>query len=70
VESLGQLENITIRQTIGLASIESSQFGSSPDDSFFGLGFDTIESLSGVKTFMDNTATAGVLGLLALGAPL
>ncbi|KAG0348268.1 hypothetical protein BG005_011652 [Podila minutissima] len=55
------LKNNTVRQTIGLASKESSQFGSSPEDGFFGLGLDTIESLSGAKTFMDNTATAGVL---------
>jgi len=52
---------ISVRQTIGLATKESSQFGSSPEDGLFGLGFDTIESVSGVKTFMDNAIAGGVL---------
>ncbi|KAF8976241.1 hypothetical protein BGZ46_008421 [Entomortierella lignicola] len=52
---------ISVRQTIGLATSESSQFGSSPEDGLFGLGFDTIESVSGVKTFMDNAIAAGAL---------
>ncbi|KAG0343881.1 hypothetical protein BGZ54_006041, partial [Gamsiella multidivaricata] len=52
---------ISVRQTIGLATKESSQFASSPEDGLFGLGFDTIESVSGVKTFMDNAIAAGVL---------
>ncbi|KAF9170916.1 hypothetical protein BGX21_008267 [Mortierella sp. AD011] len=52
---------ISVRQTIGLATKESSQFGSSPEDGLFGLGFDNIESVSGVKTFMDNAISAGLL---------
>ncbi|KAF9141912.1 1,3-beta-glucanosyltransferase [Linnemannia schmuckeri] len=52
---------IKVRQTIGLATAESSQFGSSPADGLFGLGFDTIESVSGVKTFLDNAMAAGAL---------
>ncbi|GJJ75644.1 hypothetical protein EMPS_08002 [Entomortierella parvispora] len=52
---------ISVRQTIGLATTESSQFGSSPEDGLFGLGFDTIESVSGVKTFLDNAIAAGAL---------
>jgi hypothetical protein len=44
-----------------LATQESSQFGSSPEDGLFGLGFDTIESVSGVKTFLDNAIAAGAL---------
>ncbi|KAG0373784.1 hypothetical protein BGX24_011242 [Mortierella sp. AD032] len=52
---------ISVRQTIGLATKESSQFGSSPEDGLFGLGFNTIESVSGVKTFLDNAIAAGVL---------
>ncbi|KAF8976242.1 1,3-beta-glucanosyltransferase [Entomortierella lignicola] len=52
---------ISVKQTIGLASTESGSFGSSPSDGLFGLGFDTIESVSGVKTFMDNAVAAGVL---------
>ncbi|KAF9537797.1 hypothetical protein EC957_007662 [Mortierella hygrophila] len=52
---------IQVRQTIGLATAESSQFGSSTEDGLFGLGFNTIESVSGVKTFLDNAIAAGVL---------
>ncbi|KAK5829326.1 rhizopuspepsin 2 precursor [Linnemannia elongata] len=52
---------VQVRQTIGLATAESSQFGSSPEDGLFGLGFNTIESVSGVKTFMDNAIAAGAL---------
>ncbi|KAF9297058.1 extracellular aspartic proteinase [Linnemannia elongata] len=52
---------ISVRQTIGLATRESSQFGSSPEDGLFGLGFNTIESVSGVKTFLDNAIAAGAL---------
>ncbi|KAF9434138.1 1,3-beta-glucanosyltransferase [Entomortierella beljakovae] len=52
---------VSVKQTIGLATQESSQFGSGPSDGLFGLGFDTIESVSGVKTFMDNAIAAGVL---------
>ncbi|KAF8921689.1 hypothetical protein BGZ58_004012 [Dissophora ornata] len=52
---------ISVPQTIGLATDESDQFGSSPEDGLFGLGFNTIESVSGVKTFMDNAIAAGVL---------
>ncbi|KFH63283.1 hypothetical protein MVEG_10693 [Podila verticillata NRRL 6337] len=52
---------VSVRQTIGLATKESSQFGSSPEDGLFGLGFNTIESVSGVKTFLDNAIAAGVL---------
>ncbi|KAG0080935.1 hypothetical protein BGZ93_009641 [Podila epicladia] len=53
--------NIAVRQTIGLATSESAQFGSSPEDGLFGLGFNTIESVRGVKTFMDNAIAAGLL---------
>ncbi|KAF9923357.1 hypothetical protein FBU30_006573 [Linnemannia zychae] len=52
---------VSVRQTIGLATSESTQFGSSPSDGLFGLGFDTIESVSGVKTFLDNAIAAGAL---------
>ncbi|KAG0053787.1 hypothetical protein BGZ83_000422 [Gryganskiella cystojenkinii] len=58
---------ISVRQTIGLATTESSQFGSSPEDGLFGLGFDTIESVSGVKTFMDNAIAARVLTQPVIG---
>ncbi|KAF9206634.1 hypothetical protein BGZ49_002090 [Haplosporangium sp. Z 27] len=52
---------ISVRQTIGLSTDETSQFISSPEDGLFGLGFNTIESVKGVKTFMDNAIAAGVL---------
>lgn len=52
---------LQVRQTIGLATEESSQFGRSPEDGLFGLGFNTIESVRGVKTFMDNVIAAGLL---------
>ncbi|GJJ75646.1 hypothetical protein EMPS_08004 [Entomortierella parvispora] len=52
---------VSVRQTIGLATTESSQFAASPEDGLFGLAFDTIESVSGVKTFMTNAIAAGVL---------
>ncbi|KAG0345936.1 Type I transmembrane sorting receptor [Podila humilis] len=51
----------SVRQTIGLANKESSQFGSALEDGLFGLGFNTIESVSGVKTFLDNAIIAGIL---------
>ncbi|KAF9134742.1 Type I transmembrane sorting receptor [Mortierella sp. 14UC] len=58
---LVSIGGISVRQTIGLATKESSQFGSSSEDGLFGLGFNTIESVSGVKTFLDNAIAAGVL---------
>ncbi|KAG0348269.1 Type I transmembrane sorting receptor [Podila minutissima] len=61
---------ISVRQTIGLATKESSQFGSSPEDGLFGLGFNTIESVSGVKTFLDNAIAAGALAQPVVSAYL
>ncbi|KAI1315954.1 hypothetical protein EDD11_010592 [Mortierella claussenii] len=52
---------ISVRQTIGLATDESSQFASSPEDGLFGLGFSNIESVSGVKTFLDNAVAANAI---------
>ncbi|KAF9156531.1 Type I transmembrane sorting receptor [Linnemannia schmuckeri] len=52
---------ISLRQIIGLAAKESSQFGSSPEDDLFGLGFNTFEFVSGVKTFLDNAIAAGAI---------
>ncbi|KAF9282791.1 hypothetical protein BGZ68_005749 [Mortierella alpina] len=54
---------ISIRQTIGLATAESSSFGSSPSDGLFGLGFASIESVSGVRTFLDNAIATEALAL-------
>ncbi|KAF8923616.1 hypothetical protein BGZ47_004616, partial [Haplosporangium gracile] len=52
---------IKVRQTIGLATDESAQFGSSPQDGLFGLAFSNIESVKGVDTFMDNAIAANLL---------
>ncbi|KAF9206041.1 hypothetical protein BGZ49_003114 [Haplosporangium sp. Z 27] len=49
---------IKVRQTIGLATEESEDFDGTPEDGLFGLAFSNIESVFGVKTFMDN-AIAG-----------
>ncbi|CAO3570748.1 unnamed protein product [Mortierella alpina] len=54
---------ISVRQTIGLATAESSSFGSSPSDGLFGLGFASIESVKGVSTFLDNAIAAEALAL-------
>ncbi|KAG0324686.1 hypothetical protein BGZ99_001572 [Dissophora globulifera] len=52
---------ISVRQTIGLATSESTQFAQSKQDGLFGLGFSTIESVSGVKSFMDSAIAAKAL---------
>ncbi|KAF9430061.1 hypothetical protein BGZ94_008495 [Podila epigama] len=52
---------IAVRQTIGLATKESSHFESSEEDGLFGLGFNTIQTVRGVKTFMDNAVAAGLV---------
>jgi len=54
---------VKVRQTIGLATNESTQFAQSPQDGLFGLGFSTIESVQGVKNFMDNAIAANQLAL-------
>ncbi|KAF8935301.1 aspartic proteinase IV [Dissophora ornata] len=54
---------VKVRQTIGLATQESAQFARSPQDGLFGLGFNTIESVQGVKTFMDNAISSKALAL-------
>ncbi|KAF9915597.1 hypothetical protein BX616_005794 [Lobosporangium transversale] len=52
---------ISVYQTIGLAQKQSSHFSSSISDGLFGLGFNTIETVPGVKTFLDNAIEAGLL---------
>ncbi|KAH7060203.1 rhizopuspepsin 2 precursor [Linnemannia elongata] len=52
---------VKVRQTIGLATAESASFATSPEDGLFGLGFNTIESVAGVKTFLDNAIAANLL---------
>ncbi|KAF8947451.1 hypothetical protein BGZ47_009077 [Haplosporangium gracile] len=56
-----EVGGIQVRQTIGLATAEFAQFGSPPDDGLFGLGFNTIESVRGVKTALDNAIAANLL---------
>ncbi|KAF9173303.1 1,3-beta-glucanosyltransferase [Mortierella sp. AD011] len=52
---------VSVRQTIGLATAETTQFTSEPNDGLFGLAFSGEESVRGVKTFMDNAIAAGAL---------
>ncbi|KAF9343213.1 hypothetical protein BGX26_006084, partial [Mortierella sp. AD094] len=52
---------VSVRQTIGLATEESAQFGSTPEDGLFGLGFSSLESVRGVKTFLENAIAAKAL---------
>ncbi|KAI1321757.1 hypothetical protein EDD11_000033 [Mortierella claussenii] len=52
---------IAVRQTVGLTTNESPEFGKSPEDGIFGLGFSTIESVNGVQTFMDSAIAANIL---------
>ncbi|KAF9973082.1 hypothetical protein BGZ73_003724 [Actinomortierella ambigua] len=54
---------ISIRQTVGLSTAESDDFKTSPEDGMFGLGFNSIQSVEGVQTFMDNVIAAGLLAL-------
>ncbi|KAG0053844.1 hypothetical protein BGZ83_000318 [Gryganskiella cystojenkinii] len=52
---------ISVRQTFGLATTESSPYQSFPEDGYFGLGFETLDTISGVQTFMENAIVAGLL---------
>ncbi|KAF9149448.1 hypothetical protein BG015_008759 [Linnemannia schmuckeri] len=45
---------VQVRQTVGLAKNVSDKFKDSPEDGIFGLGFNTLSSVKGVNTFMDN----------------
>ncbi|KAF9544913.1 Type I transmembrane sorting receptor [Mortierella hygrophila] len=61
---------IQIRQTIGLATNESAQFGVSKVDGLFGLGFSSLESVPGVETFMTNAIAEKALALPVVSAYL
>lgn len=62
---------ITItKQTIDLAKIESSSFVSAPVDGLLGLGFDSITSVSGVKTPVDNMISQGKIASPVFGVYL
>ncbi|CAO0802565.1 unnamed protein product [Mucor circinelloides] len=56
------LGGLTIKsQTINLAKRESSSFASSPIDGLMGLAFDTITTVAGVKTPVDNLISQGLI---------
>ncbi|KAG0292409.1 Type I transmembrane sorting receptor [Linnemannia gamsii] len=61
---------IQVRQTIGLATNETEDFATSPEDGLFGLGFSAIQSVHGVKTFMDNAIAAKAVALPVVSAYL
>lgn len=61
---------IQVRQTIGLATNETVDFETSPEDGLFGLGFNAIQSVPGVKTFMDNAMAANAFALPVVSAYL
>lgn len=61
---------IQVRQTIGLATNETEDFATSPEDGLFGLGFGAIQSVPGVKTFMDNAIAAKAIALPVVSAYL
>ncbi|KAF8934632.1 Type I transmembrane sorting receptor [Dissophora ornata] len=54
---------VKVRQTIGLATNESIEFAQAPEDGIFGLGFNSIETVKGVKTFMDNAIASKSVAL-------
>ncbi|KAF9024158.1 Type I transmembrane sorting receptor [Haplosporangium bisporale] len=53
---------------VNVGGISSAQFASSPEDGLFGLGFNTIESVAGVKTFLDNAIAAKAITLPVVSA--
>ncbi|KAG0253796.1 hypothetical protein BGZ95_006206 [Linnemannia exigua] len=52
------------------ANSSTYQFATSPEDGLFGLGFNTIQSVPGVKTFMDNAIAAKAVTLPVISAYL
>ncbi|KAF9096650.1 Type I transmembrane sorting receptor [Mortierella sp. GBA35] len=61
---------VNLRQTIGLATNESAQFAVSKMDGMFGLTFSNLESVPGVKTFMDNAIAQKAVALPVVSAYL
>ncbi|CAO3676308.1 unnamed protein product [Rhizopus stolonifer] len=49
------------KQTIELSKREASSFQSGPSDGLLGLGFDSITTVSGVKTPVDNLISQGLI---------
>ncbi|KAF9902846.1 Type I transmembrane sorting receptor [Linnemannia zychae] len=61
---------VRVRQTIGLATNESADFAVSKMDGMFGLAFSSLESVPGVKTFMENAIKDKVIALPVVSAYL
>ena len=58
------------KQTIELANKESSQFASSTVDGLLGLGFDSITTVAGIKTPVDNLISQGLISKPIFGVYL
>lgn len=58
------------KQTIELAKKESSSFSSDPVDGLLGLGFDTITTVSGINTPVDNMINEGLISSPVFGVYL
>ncbi|CAO3624617.1 unnamed protein product [Mucor fragilis] len=54
-------------QTINLAKTQSSSFASGPVDGLMGLGFDTITTVAGIKTPVDNLISQGLISSPVFG---
>ncbi|KAI9265594.1 rhizopuspepsin precursor-like protein [Sporodiniella umbellata] len=57
-------------QTIELAKTESKSFSSGPNDGLLGLGFNSITTVRGVKTPMDNLISQGLISKPIFGVYL
>jgi aryl carrier-like protein len=58
------------KQTIELAKEESDTFASGPIDGLLGLGFDSITTVKGVKTPVDNLISQGLISSPIFGVHL
>ncbi|CAO3629918.1 unnamed protein product [Mucor hiemalis] len=58
------------KQTIELAQKESSSFASDPIDGLLGLGFNTITTVAGIKTPVDNLISQGLISSPVYGVHL
>jgi hypothetical protein len=58
------------KQTIELAKKESSSFASDPIDGLLGLAFNTITTVSGIKTPVDNLISQGLISSPVFGVYL
>ncbi|CAO3696601.1 unnamed protein product [Rhizopus stolonifer] len=58
------------QQTVELAKTESRSFASGPNDGLLGLGFNTITTVRGVKTPVDNLISQGLISKPIFGVYL